>query len=95
MFRVEDTFWIRGWKTERGGENEWSEGGKKSSLFHPWGGNTGAKARRIGIEQGRKLKVPHVVSFDFHAYNLFSALSQRLQNYKLNNLGFGGTIFIL
>lgn len=48
---------------EREGEQV-EQGGKKSSLFHLWGENTGAKAGRMEIEQGRKLKVPHAVSFD-------------------------------
>lgn len=89
MLRVEDTFWIRGWRTERGrdeerkkerkkerkegieGSSEWSgEGG--NPVYSICGENTGAEAGRIELEQGRKLKVPHVVVSDSHARNLIS-----------------------
>lgn len=60
------------------------------------GGNTGAKAGRIRKEQGRKLKVLIKTLLLFHrGKNKMIAKDLWFRNYKLDHLGFGGTIFIL
>lgn len=80
MLRVEDTFWIGGWKTESGREEKrdetrrsGAERGREEIQFVP----SGAKAGQIEVEQGRKLKVPHVVILNLFSYK---SVMQRGEN---------------